>query len=367
MRRLFQLVLIASTLVMVAAAAPQTPVPSLVVHEWGTFTSIAGADGHAMQWVPLAAPSDLPCFVERSPGNLKVSTGGTVRMETPVLYFYSPRATDASVHVGFPQGLITEWYPHATVPAPRANVDGDISWPVVAIQPGATASFPAESGPSHYYAARNTDADAVRVGAKPEKFLFYRGVGQFQPSIAVVAREDGAIAVTTADGRPLGGVIYFESRRGTMTFSAQQIATSQAVLPRPSLDDASGVPVMELKRMLVSSGLYDREAQAMLDTWKDSWFEEGARLLYVVPRADVDRILPLTITPKPSTVSRVFVGRVEVMTPATLHDVRAAIDSGDRAMLARYGRFLQPIADRIGLTAKIPAEMVTASSPPACR
>src|SRR6059036_2986773 len=35
----------------------------LVVHEWGTFTSIAGKDGVAVDWHPLNGPSDLPKFV----------------------------------------------------------------------------------------------------------------------------------------------------------------------------------------------------------------------------------------------------------------------------------------------------------------
>ena len=45
----------------------------------------------------------------------------TVRMETPVLYFYSARKTTVSVAVDFPKGLITEWYPHASksVPVPH--------------------------------------------------------------------------------------------------------------------------------------------------------------------------------------------------------------------------------------------------------
>ena len=35
----------------------------LVVHEWGTFTSIAGKNGVAIDWRPLNGASDLPGFV----------------------------------------------------------------------------------------------------------------------------------------------------------------------------------------------------------------------------------------------------------------------------------------------------------------
>jgi len=364
--RVLPALLLSATAALTAAGA-QAPSPSFIVHEWGTFTSIAGADGAAVQWLPLAQQTDLPCFVERSPGNpaIKLATAGTVRMETPVLYFYSPRAIDASVHVAFPQGLITEWYPHATVPQPRSNVAGEIAWPIVAVQPGAKPTFPIENAPSHYYAARETDSDPIRVGAKPERFLFYRGVGQFQPPLAAIAVENGGVAVKSTSGQPLGDVMFFESRRGTTTFSAQHFSSSSAVLPRPSLDDGSGPPVAELKRLLKSNGLYEREAQAMLDTWKDSWFEEGARLLYIVPRADVDRILPLTISPKPSTVTRVFVGRIELMTPATLQDVRAAITSGDRGTMLKYGRFLAAIADRLALSSRLPPSLNP--TPSSCR
>lgn len=359
--RVLQLFLTLSTAALALASSPQgAPSASFILHEWGTFTSIAGADGGAVQWLPLTGQADLPCFVERSPGNIKVSTAGTVRMETPVLYFYSPRPVDASVHVTFPQGLVTEWYPHATVPGPRANVDGEISWPIVTIQPGAKELFPTETAPSHYYTARQTDADPIRVGAKPEKFLFYRGVGQFQPPLSAVARSDGGADVKNRRGQPLGNVILFENHGGAMTFTSAHLTSASAMLPRPSLEDASGTPVAELKRALMSDGLYTREAQAMVDTWKDSWFEEGARLFYILPRADVDEILPLTISPKASSVTRVFVGRIELMTPATLRDVRAAVESGDRAMLARYGRFLQPIAERAGLSARIPYNLVPA-------
>jgi hypothetical protein len=55
-----------------------------------------------------------------------------------------------------------------------------------------------------------------------------------------------------------------------------------------------------------------REARAMVETWRDTWFAPGTRLFYLVPRAMVDRVLPLDIDPQPLDVTRVFVGRIEL-------------------------------------------------------
>ena len=120
----------------------QHTAPDLTVHEWGTFTAIAGKDGRAVEWLPLGLPrfppsTDLPQFVEHSNGvNFKLGLRGTIRMETPVLYFYSPRALTVSAKVSFAKGLITEWYPHADRVQPagvvtdtslsRLSVDGSI-------------------------------------------------------------------------------------------------------------------------------------------------------------------------------------------------------------------------------------------------
>jgi len=367
--RLIPLVILVGAISLAGAAARQAPVPPYSVHEWGTFTSIAGADGQAVRWLPQTGPADLPCLVERNPAQFKSAMAGTVRMETPVLYFYAPQPFDASVRVRFPQGYVSEWYPRAVVgTGSNLMTGGSIAWLSVRVAPGGTDAFPRGAGASHYYAARETGADPLRVGEQSEKFLFYRGVGQFQPSIAAVAQPDGGVELRNTRGAPLGDVIVFENRRGAQTFSVRHLAGSAGRLARPSLDDASGAPLAELKRILVANGLYDREAQAMVETWKDSWFEEGARLLYIVPRAEVDEILPLEISPEPSAIARVFVGRMELMTPATIRDVKAALASNDRGRLAAYGRFLGPIAERAGVAP--PAGMaatLTSVSVPSCR
>ena len=81
----------------------------------------------------------------------------------------------------------------------------------------------------------------------------------------------------------------------------------------------------------------------MLETWKSSWFEEGSRLFYIVPRGFVDSVLPLSISPAPTEITRVFVGRIELITPATEQAIESAFATGDRATLAKYARFLEPI------------------------
>ena len=81
----------------------------------------------------------------------------------------------------------------------------------------------------------------------------------------------------------------------------------------------------------------------MVETWRDSWFEEGSRLIYIVPSRAVDAILPLQIEPAPSQIARVFVGRIELITPETMRPVEEAIANGDWSRIDRYGRFLDPI------------------------
>lgn len=103
----------------------------------------------------------------------------------------------------------------------------------------------------------------------------------------------------------------------------------------------------ELEAILVERGLYPDEANAMVATWRDSWFEEGSRLIYIVPSGFIDNVLPLAIDPAPARIARVFVGRIEIVTPATARAVETAVASNDEATLNKYGRFLEPILQTV--------------------
>jgi hypothetical protein len=54
------------------------------------------------------------------------------------------------------------------------------------------------------------------------------------------------------------------------------------------------------------------------------------------------------VEPKPNQTARVFVGRVEVLSPATLKAVESAIAANDTGVVKTYGRFLGPIMERLG-------------------
>jgi hypothetical protein len=363
------LVLSAAVLPIAADRHADPPAP-LTVHEWGTFTSVAGKDGSAIEWDTLGCKDDLPGFVnDFGYRGLKWRVNGTVRMETPVIYFYSPVAVVADVQIAFPQGLITEWYPQArydvyqtrgATGAPRRlernlngidtslkSVTGTIEWRDIEVQPNTAPALPTENGPSRYYAARETDSAPIAVGDQHEKFLFYRGVGRFQVPLSARLSADGAVLVENRGHDAVPRVILFENRGGRLGYRDAGAVDAAATLDRPALDDALPQLRYDLESALVEQGLFLKEAQAMVETWRDSWFEEGARLIYIMPSRSVDAVLPLRVEPAPSTVARVFVGRIELVTAETIQTVADALAADDWPTIERYRRFLGTILQRI--------------------
>ena len=337
---------------------------SLVVHEWGTFTSVAGRDGSKLVWRPLTFESDLPSFVYsvdkgstwrglRYP--LKSGMAVKVRMETPVVYFYSEEEMTVKLKVDFPGGRITEWYPKASSVS-RGNID----WGEVRILPRAQVGLANDFRENHYYPARETDSALVQVRngrqLEHEKFLFYRGVGNFDLSLSVRLEED-KVAIRNSNQEDIEQVILFENSGGRIGFQILNMSETELVVDRPSLDDNLPELRQKIRTMLVANGLYEKEAEAMLNTWRDSWFEEGLRVFYLLPRKTTDAILPLVIEPEPAGLVRVLVGRTELITPEMEENVTNHISHlserspGDRATalkeINKYGRFLEPILTQI--------------------
>lgn len=370
------------TLGSIVGLAGDARSPEITMHEWGTFTTVAGTDGRAINWLPLGGPSDLPCFVKHVNANFiaKVAPGAQagaqisfeavrsslqakVRMETPVIYFYSPTQFDATVAVSFNRGIITEFYPTPTQPAlpiyantlNDPNFSHTLEWKV-RVSPDIAPLYPNGGGQSHYYAARETDATPLKVGVETEKFIFYRGIANFDVPIQTKLLPNGDVEVwNLAIEGALPAVILFESRNGRMGYRVGGELSKSVTLAPPALTSDIASIRRELTKELERAGLFPKEAQAMVETWRDSWFEEGARVFYILPTASVSAILPLRILPSPNRVTRVFVGRQELIDDASMSAVKTALEQNDTAMLDRYGRFLMPITDRLLATNQDPA------------
>ena len=327
----------------------------LIVHEWGTFTVLSDGKGGVVPWHRLSETDALPSFVHAIDCNVKRrdkrTAFSTVRMETPVLYFYADRPTKASVEVEFPGGIMTEWYPRAAVS------DGHIRWDAITIRPDVDAELPYGDAANHYYAARCAEAATVFVDgdeAEHEGFLFYRGAGY--PTLPLSATlEDEQVRAEAKDLH--GQIIMFENEGGMARFRMRPIANGRASFDR----SATGRPLEDLltklRSMLINEGLYEKEADAMIATWRQSWFEPGSRLFYILPRAATDRFLPIRIDPTPRQLVRVMVVRVEMITPQVerafadhlrhLDAVDDAARKAAEAALRSRGRFTAPILTRM--------------------
>jgi hypothetical protein len=343
-----------------APADKSTTGDRLVVHEWGTFSTFSGSDGKNLKFQPY--DNDLPDFVHGylRQGSKEGPAGGTISLETPVLYFYTQRDVTASVQVEFPKGTITEWYPHAR------RTDKKLVWQGIKLTPQGDEQLPEERKASRYYAARETDATPLRVTftedrqteTEQEKFLFYRGVGTFAMPLSVCAHGDGKFTVSWNGKAPGGDLILVRVQAGKVRFQPFRLdrrtrGGAEAEVQVPDKDATPEKLGEALVKVLTEKGLYEKEARAMVKTWKSAWFgEEGTRVLYVVPDRWADDLLPLRVEPKPTSLVRVLVGRHDVLTPerekqidgltATLARPTPEPDGEQReaaAKLAKLGRY----------------------------
>jgi hypothetical protein len=352
-----------SPLLLTAALAAQLTLslrasPNYTLHEWGTFTSVSGSDGKLLPGVHLEE-EPLPRFVYAHEGMepgagqdrrwVRPLAGVTIRMETPVLYFYTDKPFDAHVDVKFNGGSISQWYPQRSggesAPAMRRVVtkglqepdmeqnrldfargySGRITWDVKVEPAGEDAMgrvFRHGETPSWIFPRQTDSALVTNKEGESEKYLFYRGVGNFQPPAVFTSADAGQVAARNTGTAPIPGMLAFELNNE----SEARWAVTRNLAPGGSSRMEPGVKSFtkdwrkavyaEAVQMLVEAGLYRKEADAMIQTWWPSYFERaGFRVFWIVPRESTDAILPLAVNPAPEKTVRVMVGRTEILSP----------------------------------------------------
>ena len=350
--------------VSLATTAWRAPAQPLVVHEWGTFTSLQDEAGrtlggintddepvpdfcHDVAWNLIARPSELPPITVK--GFSRCHPDVTMRLETPVLYFHLPPGASipltASVNVAFRGGLLTQFYPAAETSG-FSNADvltedatGALSW--TNLQIGVTAKGP-ETTERVWTAPRAVQAALVSAtNSESEQFLFYRGVGHLDCPLQVRRTADSTMlecrsqvgtALSSCLPMPVQHLWLVSIRaNGACAFRAlppmaleakSAIEKQPPSFTTPAGFDPSEYSTANLDRLrwgmraaLQEDGLFPDEAEALLNTWEGSYFKSaGLRLFFMVPRAWTDWYLPLSIS-VPCEMKRAMVGRVELVTP----------------------------------------------------
>jgi hypothetical protein len=381
------------TTAIILLTLPSFAATNYTAHEWGTFTSVQGGNGKLLSWQPLRS-SELPKFVYdfRSVSSLvpKLALVTLQRLETPIIYFYAKEPMNVDVAVSFPKGNITEWYPQVTTfnAMTQTVFNGSLAalqtenravWRNLGIFPDPSNSashpdnqLPQDSSGSHYFAARATSANFVRATiatnntTELEKFIFYRGTGNFDTPLRVTLDANNMMTVENTGNQPLAHLFLLNIHDGKGAFAVLDELDSKNSIHWQRLSGALDENWkrfdlahfkteigLQMQAALTSAGLYPDEAQAMVNTWNDSWFaEDGVRVLYLLPRPWTDEILPLTLTPQPTELTRVMVGRAEIITPqveTNLFQLVSAAHAGDTTARAKaltefahLGRFANP-------------------------
>jgi hypothetical protein len=396
----------ASEQVPESAPTPEKPPkPSdLVVHEWGTFLGMSSANGTALDGM-YHEEHALPAFVHgRGKDQLKLPKM-FLKGETPVIYFYTKEKQNVRVGVGFPRGIWTQWYPQAAVVLPSLATQaeqsgllkgGRICWYAEVIPRWAmphTAGKQESAGPelvdllpkinsdALWKHSREVDAafvkvtDAARSEPAPEfeRFLFYRGLGEASLPLRIMESGQGTLALDSelTLGEGVRDIFVLRVERGRGAFSYRPALrpgeTASGVIP--SLDQAQPLAEFtrkisdELTARLAESGLFAKEARAMVNTWANSYFQtDGIRVLFVLPQSWTDAFIPMTVDPQPRKIVRVMVGRLEMLSADRQRSAEAAIgklvsrDSSERDLAYRFlheqGRYIEPIVRHVAKTTK---------------
>ena len=345
--------------------------PRLTIHEWGTFTALQDEQGRAIsgintddqplpdfvhrlaQYLMIPATELAPAFFKGAP---QCHPDVTMRLETPVVYFYPPAGAPLpmklTIQASFREGWLTEYYPNAAADAPgvrensftfgplNPSVRGRLEWKDLLV--GREPSF-RETTSAVWLAPREVNAAGVAAtypalaAAESERYLFYRGVAHLDAPLRVVRTpSDGQLTIRAQIDERLGlkgpltmsalwlvdvrmdGAVAFRSfppvslaGGATRVLATAPGQFKDAEFSKPNFENLMAA----MQTALVRDGLFEDEAKALLNTWQQAYFKSpGMRLFFLVPREWTDSVLSLD-TSVPSDISRTMVGRIELVSP----------------------------------------------------
>ena len=342
------------------------------VHEWGTFTQVIASDGTILDGLEREE-EPLPPFVHSHAGlqNSLIARKGfrrpvqgvNTKMETPVIYFYTDQALQAEVEVQWKGGSISQWYPQRTggetPPAARpiapvlhpdailSNSDftkrGGIDFTKVTT----AASLGKSMSPPQINLTKPTSSKETRPPTGSIPACQMRASSPAAPNQKATFSIAESVASTAASTSPsttpmpsrfqtpssttFPFALVFQNDGRTIrskVLTDGLSAGTSLTIPDQDLNDLGYVNspwqstvYRQMREGLVQAGLFQDEAEGMIQTWWSSYFAKPSfngspRVFWILPTAQVDEVLPLTINPKPQKTVRVIVGRAEILRPS---------------------------------------------------
>jgi hypothetical protein len=339
----------------------------LVVHEWGTFTSLVDEQGRELSGINID-DEPVPDFVHnlnpfllsqpvlsslhwqyRSKGAPRHHPQVTMRLETPVIYFYPPAGQRepirVDVSVRFRGGWLTEFYPQAHADAEglknrifefgQLTPDSTSSLAWNDLQVGTDGLGPKTTEQVWLAPRKVQAANVTNVEGESERYLFYRGVGHLaSPLRAALDRNSGKLALYANFNEVLAdkqqaripqlwlievkqdGACAFRTLDGISATAdpKAELASARYRFEPGDFNNSNRERLeSEMHAALVADGLFADEATALLSTWQRSYFASpGLRVFYLVPRVWTDHYLPLSLS-RDAAIDRVMIGRLELI------------------------------------------------------
>lgn len=310
-------------------AVPAAPVKGLALHEWGVFSVFddAGTAGAAMreEW------KGLPEFVH---GRLDGRTVPVERQPTsvrkPVIHLHGELGGQVmQLRVDLPGGRPLVWWPgHSNrhlegTPDPQQTF---LTWRFRIGDLDRTATAVSEEGiPAGHWMAKLRAVKAADLycediserGGKrlgfagrhyvKERFLYYDGVVPAPKGVRATVAADGSVGLTGAKDFDAADVLVIDRRGARLRLARFAEIKAGAAVARAELADADAdAEAARLTRSLTAAGLNPDEAGSVTAIWKKDFFEApGLTLVYRIPQSVYDRMLPLTVEPRPETIVRV--------------------------------------------------------------
>ena len=320
----------------------------LQVHEWGVFTvyndrKYANLD-HKAEW------ESLPKGFYRQFPHPRLRWAPAV-WRKPILYFYSQRpCLKTQVQVSFGEGVPVVWWPCCSAPvdqrvggSARAPLFYSLTWSAWIGEKVPAAALGGLLGHENVWAAVQETEDfkdcwlagarikgpsAVTViGSKvqrstpratnrveTERFIYYDGLVPSPDFLRCTQAAKDSVTLKNAAGFRITD-LFVVDRRDTGAGGAVRFGRIEKPIPaggqskielRHAAADWPAPVARPLRDALLKAGLFAPETDALLKVWREGFFyRPGLTAFYLLPREEYDRMLPLTITPKPAAVVRV--------------------------------------------------------------